>query len=312
MSHGLAGLRLQASLLRLRRAVKAGFDPNQPRVPAGNPDGGQWTGGGGEVLTDTTPDSFGKPGTRLAQNTPRGRGGARIRAGVRTLDATPAQAVRYVTANARAQAQIARVREVDPAWRPRPSAFETAEGAIRAREAEAGEAAQRLTELARRPARELIDAYRGANNARDLFGREVWPRDRDTVAVSSLNNTPIFGVNSSAPTYTARDRSTAGRAVDEMVARYPNIMNTRNLGGAPNNAMFHAEATALLRAARANGGSLSGRRLEIYVEREMCGSCKEVLPLLSRELGNPTITFISPSGARRTIRNGEWMEQRRQ
>jgi hypothetical protein len=26
---------------------KAGFDPNQPRVPAGNPDGGQWTSGVG-------------------------------------------------------------------------------------------------------------------------------------------------------------------------------------------------------------------------------------------------------------------------
>jgi len=28
-------------------AGKAGFDPNQPRVPAGSPDGGQWTDGGG-------------------------------------------------------------------------------------------------------------------------------------------------------------------------------------------------------------------------------------------------------------------------
>jgi len=27
-------------------ARKAGFDPDQPRVPAGNPDGGQWTDGG--------------------------------------------------------------------------------------------------------------------------------------------------------------------------------------------------------------------------------------------------------------------------
>jgi len=26
---------------------KANFDPNQPRVPRGNPDGGQWTGEGG-------------------------------------------------------------------------------------------------------------------------------------------------------------------------------------------------------------------------------------------------------------------------
>jgi hypothetical protein len=36
-----AGLRLKAALFRLRS--KANFDPNQPRVPAGNPDGGQWT-----------------------------------------------------------------------------------------------------------------------------------------------------------------------------------------------------------------------------------------------------------------------------
>jgi len=27
--------------------VKTGFNPGQPRVPAGNPDGGQWTSGDG-------------------------------------------------------------------------------------------------------------------------------------------------------------------------------------------------------------------------------------------------------------------------
>ena len=31
----------------LRLLRKAGFDPNQPRVGEGNPDGGQWTGTGG-------------------------------------------------------------------------------------------------------------------------------------------------------------------------------------------------------------------------------------------------------------------------
>lgn len=30
-------------------AMKAGFNPNQPRVPSGNPAGGQWTGTGGGV-----------------------------------------------------------------------------------------------------------------------------------------------------------------------------------------------------------------------------------------------------------------------
>ena len=38
---------VETKLQALREAVKANFDPNQPRVPAGNPDGGQWTDAGG-------------------------------------------------------------------------------------------------------------------------------------------------------------------------------------------------------------------------------------------------------------------------
>jgi hypothetical protein len=48
-------------------AFKAGFNPNQPRVPAGNPDGGQWTGSGGRS------GSSGANGgglTQVAQNVP--------------------------------------------------------------------------------------------------------------------------------------------------------------------------------------------------------------------------------------------------
>lgn len=40
-------IRLQDETRGLRRALARKYDPNQPRVPAGNPDGGQWTGGGG-------------------------------------------------------------------------------------------------------------------------------------------------------------------------------------------------------------------------------------------------------------------------
>jgi hypothetical protein len=36
---------------RFLRKVKAGFNPDQPRVPAGNPDGGQWTSEDGEGTT---------------------------------------------------------------------------------------------------------------------------------------------------------------------------------------------------------------------------------------------------------------------
>ena len=42
----LWGKVVETKLCDLDRAIKA-FNPNQPRVPAGNPDGGQWTDGSG-------------------------------------------------------------------------------------------------------------------------------------------------------------------------------------------------------------------------------------------------------------------------
>lgn len=43
-----ACLRFEVSMLAL--ALKAGFRPDQPRVPAGNPDGGQWIDDGNSPL----------------------------------------------------------------------------------------------------------------------------------------------------------------------------------------------------------------------------------------------------------------------
>ena len=42
---------------RAERLLKAGYDPNQPRVPAGNPDGGEWSGPGtgGSSSAGTSP-----------------------------------------------------------------------------------------------------------------------------------------------------------------------------------------------------------------------------------------------------------------
>ena len=73
---------VETKLCALRDTVKK-YDPNQPRVPAGNPDGGQWTdGGGGSTRPPRLPRG---PGTlldlgdgrqseriRLAANKPRG------------------------------------------------------------------------------------------------------------------------------------------------------------------------------------------------------------------------------------------------
>jgi len=60
---------------------KAGFNPNEPRVPAGNPDGGEWTSEGSNsgtrdprVLSDATPDNNWIPGAQYAANRPAGIG----------------------------------------------------------------------------------------------------------------------------------------------------------------------------------------------------------------------------------------------
>jgi hypothetical protein len=55
---------------RFLQKVKAGFNPDQPRVPAGNPDGGQWTSEGGEGTSDGSAEAEGR--VRLAGEIPTG------------------------------------------------------------------------------------------------------------------------------------------------------------------------------------------------------------------------------------------------
>jgi hypothetical protein len=81
----IAELRYELMWAELCR--KYGYNPSQPRVPAGHSDGGQWTNGGGgtqsstgatsdralrrndpRVLSDATPDNLFRPGSQLARN----------------------------------------------------------------------------------------------------------------------------------------------------------------------------------------------------------------------------------------------------
>ncbi len=60
LSWNLRANDLEVKFQRLTRIARTKFDPNQPRVPAGNPGGGQWTSTGGsqggatKPLTDLT------------------------------------------------------------------------------------------------------------------------------------------------------------------------------------------------------------------------------------------------------------------
>lgn len=123
------------------------YDPDQPRVPAGHPDGGQWTDKGGHdaqprnptVRSDATPDNAWRVGARYAS----GRG---LRGGP-PVPATQTQLMRLGTARMEAQNAIRRVQQIEPNWKPQPSAYQTVEGMIRAYQAEAQQARERFVEL---------------------------------------------------------------------------------------------------------------------------------------------------------------------
>jgi hypothetical protein len=153
----LESLKAEIKFRRLLRSSKA-FNPNQPRVPGGSREGGQWTSGGGtsgdmrrndpRVVSDATPDNEWKPGAQYAASR-GGRGSVPVRIGGRLVEVEPGQAARLAIAEGRAQDAIRRVRELDPRWNPTPSFRETAEGAIATAEAEVREAEARISELAR-------------------------------------------------------------------------------------------------------------------------------------------------------------------
>lgn len=127
--YSTAALLVELKLLDLR--LKAGFRPDQPRVPAGNRDGGQWTDEGTARLSRAS-----------------GRGG-RSRGGGRWSTASPAQQTRLALSASQMHAALNNIRRIDPKWRPTPQLFETIEGQIAANHATARQARARLTELQR-------------------------------------------------------------------------------------------------------------------------------------------------------------------
>lgn len=114
----LAGLRMQTAMLRVSVALKAGFRPDQPRVPGGQPDGGQWAR---------------VPGYAQVHPVSRRRaGGGQIRIGGRWHPVTPAQEARLAQSYNAMRSALRDVRELDPNWKPPAQAYSTVEGLISA------------------------------------------------------------------------------------------------------------------------------------------------------------------------------------
>lgn len=209
---------------------RRGYDPNQPRVPAGHPDGGQWTDDDGE--TDH-----------------------------------PLMGMRFAA------------REFPPI----------------------GPLGGRIGLILRRALR-IIEALRSDNFLYDLFGRP-----RGTISMLEMDGRTFFGSNSRLPLYTSRDRAEADNLRNALLRKYPELVEA-NKGQWPMDAVYHAEANVLLRAAREFGGTLASRTLEVVTDGRMCPSCAEILPKVGMELGNPTVTFIGPRGEAKTMQDGKWVE----
>lgn len=225
------------------------------------------------------------------------------------------------------------MQEIDPTWQPRPSLTDpnSIEGQIRRAEGEAREAEARVGELARvrfgdnqgppldavsprsgtgtpsSPPSETIGSFRTITGMPDTGSGPARRASEGTVAYAEVDGRAVFGVNSDAPGYTMRDEAMARDMRSRLIERYPDIMATGNVGHKPNDALFHAEANALLRAAEPYGGSLVGRTIEMRVDRPLCPSCDAVLPHLGAQIGNPTVKIIDGAGNIWIMRDGKWI-----
>jgi hypothetical protein len=141
----------------------------------------------------------------------------------------------------------------------------------------------------------------------DIGNRLAFKSGEGTVAFATVDGRPVFGINSQAPGYTVADSAAAQSMRAALIERYPNFMNTTDLGAFPNDALFHAETTTILRAAEQNGGSLEGQMIEMNTDRELCRRCDTVLPLVSRQVGNPTVRITDGTGAVWVARDGSWI-----
>ena len=270
-----------------------------------------------------------------------GGGNTGRRIGISAGDAFPGTTARQLLlldrAMERSSDTLAQVRQYDPEWKPREFSYRrpgSVEGAIAEAEARAKESEAHLDQLrsgiggnlgppldpprqslpSMRPfdGQGWINVYRTIYNAPNLFGEPVWRPETGTVAAAEIDGKLYFGVNSGSPGYTSTDRTDANSQRSNLIDKYPQVMTTDNIGEWPNDSLYHAESTILLRAARQNGGSLADRTIEIVVDRRICESCNDALPILGLQLGNPTVRFSETKTGRVSVMsNGTWLIWRR-
>jgi hypothetical protein len=132
-----------------------------------------------------------------------------------------------------------------------------------------------------------------------MFGNRVGAN-----TYTEIDGKIIYGSNASLPMYETIDRVERDRMIELYVEEHPEMAEKARLRQMPFDAFGHAETNVLLRAAREYGGTLAGRTLDVFGDRELCNNCEAILPFVGRQLGNPTVRFFDSAGEAGTIRNG--------
>lgn len=220
------------------------------------------------------------------------------------------------------------VRQLEPDWQPGPSAFPpTVNGELARLDAEAAQANARLQwqnavnfghngppENLADPAsrsgeydpKTTFDQFRRDAGMSVLDGEPAKAKSDGTVARATVDGVARFGMNSKASGYTDWDFFAAKATRGLLLQEDSSPLNRDNLGWMPNDSLLHAEATSLIRSARAHGGSLEGKTVIIDVDRQLCESCIAVLPSLAYSLGDPVVVLRDPSGQMRVAKGKKW------
>ncbi|MBK8008457.1 MAG: phage portal protein [Rhizobiales bacterium] len=127
----------------------AKYSPDQPRVPAGNSDGGQWTSGGGGGAAADDEGERGDQDLLPANAVPnaRRREPRRISRFGKLFEIPSADEARVQVAENRANNAMEKVREYDPEWKPKLGLWETVDGYILELNDHAKQAEVRFVEL---------------------------------------------------------------------------------------------------------------------------------------------------------------------
>lgn len=262
----LSALNVQVKAVKVALALRA-YNPNQPRVAAGSSDGGQWTriGGGAQVAQGAPiePDAS-------VEEEPGRRGPEPLFRVVRNpLVQIDEQDPDYVYSRGLAEEAVNNVRRLEPDWSPSPGLYADTQGAIANSRAIEEEANARLEyqrafrfghngppEDYNDPAGSYYDQqdrpstndeFRDSVGMPTLGGVPARRKSDGTVARAVMDGRIVYGVNSDSPDYTPFDFASAVALRQQLLLYDSDVMSVNNIGQKPNDALFHAESTSIMR-----------------------------------------------------------------